>query len=41
MLFLLLVGYKKINGKIYAIVRKSWGVYWGDKGYFYLPQGTL
>ncbi|MFH5187092.1 C1 family peptidase [Paenibacillus sp. TAB 01] len=34
----LVVGYKKINGSLYAIMRNSWGVNWGDKGYFYLPK---
>lgn len=34
----LAVGYKKINGTVYIIVRNSWGTGWGDQGYFYLPQ---
>jgi C1A family cysteine protease len=34
----LAVGYKKIQGKAYIIVRNSWGEGWGDKGYFYLPE---
>lgn len=33
----LIVGYKKIKGKLYFIVRNSWGTKWGDKGYFYMP----
>ena len=31
----LLVGYNKAK-KVF-IVRNSWGPYWGDKGYFYMP----
>jgi C1A family cysteine protease len=31
----LVVGYDDINQ--WAIVRNSWGINWGDQGYFYLP----
>jgi C1A family cysteine protease len=31
------IGYKQINNRNYWIMRNSWGVGWGDKGYFYLP----
>lgn len=31
----LVVGYDDANQ--WAIVRNSWGINWGDKGYFYLP----
>lgn len=35
---ILVVGYKLINGKLHWICRNSWGRYWGDLGYFYLPE---
>ena len=31
----LLVGYNKQQSRY--IARNSWGPYWGDKGYFYMP----
>jgi C1A family cysteine protease len=31
----LLVGYNKNNNTF--IARNSWGKYWGDRGYFYMP----
>ena len=31
----LLVGYNKDNNTF--IARNSWGIRWGDKGYFYMP----
>jgi C1A family cysteine protease len=34
----LVVGYKKIDGKLYFIIRNSWGTDWGDKGYCYMPE---
>lgn len=33
-----IVGYLKINGKNYFIIRNSWGTQWGDNGYFYMPE---
>jgi C1A family cysteine protease len=33
----LVVGYKKIGGDTYAIIRNSWGVGYGDAGYYYMP----
>jgi C1A family cysteine protease len=33
------VGYDDIK-KVW-IMRNSWGTYWGDKGYFYLPYAYL
>ena len=35
----LLVGYNKAK-KVF-IVRNSWGPYWGDKGYFYMPFDVI
>jgi len=32
------VGYLQINGKNYYICRNSWTSWWGDKGYFYMPE---
>jgi C1A family cysteine protease len=32
------LGYKRIDGKLYIIAKNSWGVNWGDRGYFYLPE---
>lgn len=37
----LCVGYLLINKQPYWICRNSWGTDWGDKGYFYMPQGYL
>lgn len=33
-----IVGYMQINGKNYYICRNSWTDWWGDKGYFYMPE---
>jgi len=33
------VGYNDNKG--YVVVRNSWGVEWGDKGYFYLPYSYI
>lgn len=38
---LCVVGYKQISGRLYFIVRNSWGASWGDKGYFYMPSAYL
>lgn len=38
---LCVVGYKELSGKLYFIVRNSWGASWGDHGYFYMPAGYL
>jgi len=35
----MVVGYD--DSKNYFIVRNSWGVNWGDKGYFYMPYDYL
>ena len=32
-----IVGYTKINDIEYFIIRNSWGIEWGDKGYCYFP----
>lgn len=37
----LIVGYTVRNGQPVWIARNSWGVDWGDKGYFYFPQAYL
>lgn len=36
-----IVGYLKINGKNYYICRNSWSDWWGDKGYFYMPEDFI
>lgn len=36
-----IVGYKKIDGKLYFIVRNSWSDNWGDKGYCYVPVNYI
>jgi len=35
----LLVGYNNTSGRF--IVRNSWGAYWGDRGYFYMPYEVI
>lgn len=37
----LVVGYTVVNGAPVWICRNSWGVGWGDQGYFYFPQAYL
>lgn len=36
-----IVGYKQINGQNYYICRNSWSDWWGDKGYFYMPEAFV
>lgn len=38
-----LVGYERMagSGKIWGIVRNSWGSSWGDNGYCYIPLGWI
>lgn len=38
---MLCCGYKQINGKPYFIVRNSWGLRFGDKGYCYIPEAYM
>lgn len=35
----LLVGYNNTSGRF--IVRNSWGAYWADRGYFYMPYEVI
>lgn len=35
-----LVGYGTLNDVDYYILRNSWGISWGDKGYMYLARGN-
>lgn len=38
---LAIVGYIFMNGKLYYIIRNSWGIEVGDKGYFYMTPEVL
>jgi C1A family cysteine protease len=35
------VGYLKIQGRGYYIIKNSWGIEWGAKGYFFMPEDYM